>query len=108
MIASRDIKRNRCSRGPSPHLDRIAWICSRPEGLVHERILRRCRACVQAAEYFVTLHAADEMDANGYDALDLEAGILSGTLIEAQRDSMTRERSIAFADRPTWGAISSS
>jgi hypothetical protein len=28
----------------------------------------------------VTLHAADEMEADGYDVLDLEAGILSGTL----------------------------
>ena len=65
---------------PNPYLDRFARICSQPEGVVHEAVLRRCRACVRAEQYAVTLHAADEMEADAYDVLDLEAGILSGTL----------------------------
>lgn len=57
-----------------------------------ERILRRCRACIRARDYVVTLHALDELDADDYGVLDLESGILAGTIIEAQRDVATRER----------------
>jgi len=40
----------------------------------------------------VTLHALDEMDADDYGVFDLESGVLTGTIIEAQRDLATRER----------------
>ena len=59
--------------------------------LVLERVLRRCQACVRARRYAVTLHAADEMEADRYDVSDLEFGILTGSIIEAQRDWVTRE-----------------
>jgi hypothetical protein len=60
--------------------------------LVLERVLRRCQARVRAGRYAVTLHAADEMEADGYDVSDLEFGILTGSILEAQRDRVTRER----------------
>jgi hypothetical protein len=60
--------------------------------LVHERILRRCQACARARRYVVTVHAADELGADECDVVDLEFGILTGTIIEAQRDRVTRER----------------
>jgi hypothetical protein len=41
---------------------------------------------VRARRYVVTVHAADELDADECDVVDLEFGILTGTIIEAQRD----------------------
>jgi len=57
-----------------------------------EGIMERCRRCVRARRYVVTLHAVDEMEADGFSILDLEAGILKGTILEAQRDRETHER----------------
>lgn len=40
----------------------------------------------------VTLHAVEELEADGFTVLDLEHGILTGSIVEVQRDLMTRER----------------
>jgi hypothetical protein len=40
----------------------------------------------------VTLHAADELEADGFSVLDLERGILTGSILEVQRDRRTWER----------------
>ena len=59
---------------------------------MYERVLRRCRECSLEANYLVTLHAVDEFEADGYSVYDLETGILTGTIVEIQRDRWTRER----------------
>lgn len=57
-----------------------------------EGTMERCRRCVRTRRYVVTLHAVDEMEADGFNVLDLESGILSGSILEIQRDRETHER----------------
>jgi hypothetical protein len=40
----------------------------------------------------MTLHAEDEMDADGLTIFDVETVILTGEIIERQRDRQTKER----------------
>ena len=42
--------------------------------------------------YVMTLHAEEEMDSDGLTIFDVESVILTGELIEVQRDRRTRER----------------
>jgi hypothetical protein len=58
---------------------------------VYDRILRRIQEHIRQGEYVVTDHARDEMDEDGFTLYDLEQGILSGTIVERQRDRVTRE-----------------
>jgi hypothetical protein len=58
---------------------------------MYERILRRIQAHIRQGEYLLTNHVRDEMDEDGFSLYDLEQGILSGTLVERQRDRVTRE-----------------
>ena len=58
---------------------------------MHERILKQMRQKIRTRDYVVSLHAADEMEEDGYTILDVEAGILGGTIVERQRDGETGE-----------------
>ena len=58
---------------------------------MHERILKQMRQKIRTRDYVVSLHAADEMEEDGYTILDVEAGILGGTIQERQRDTETGE-----------------
>ena len=58
---------------------------------MYERILRQLRQKVRTRQYVVSIHAAEEMDEDGYGILDVEAGILTGTILERQRDADTGE-----------------
>jgi hypothetical protein len=57
-----------------------------------DRILRRMRKLVLAAEYVVTIHAGEEMEADGLVLFDIEHCILTGEVVEKQRDQRTLER----------------
>jgi len=70
---------------------------------VYDRALRRCRACVRNRHYVVTLHAADELEADGYTVADLEAGILTGSIVAVQRDISTRESKYTVRGETTVG-----
>lgn len=54
-------------------------------------VLRRFRNKIRSREYVVTLHADEEMDEDDLTILDVESAILTGTIIERQRDLRTRE-----------------
>jgi hypothetical protein len=43
------------------------------------------------SEYAVTSHARKEMNDEGFSIFDVEAGILTGTILERQRDRITAE-----------------
>lgn len=64
---------------------------------MYERILAKCRQKVRTRDYIVTLHADDEMAADGYGILDVESGILTGTIVERQRDRETKESKYRIA-----------
>jgi hypothetical protein len=56
-----------------------------------DRVLKRMRERIQSRQYVMTLHAEEEMDADGLTIYDVERGILSGKVLRRQRDELTRE-----------------
>lgn len=55
------------------------------------RLLEKIRARVLARAYVLTDHAEQEMDEDGLSVFDVESAILTGRIIERQRDRRTRE-----------------
>ena len=53
--------------------------------------IARIRACVRSLNYVVSIHAAEELDDDNLTILDLENIILTGKIIERQRDGGTGE-----------------
>jgi hypothetical protein len=56
------------------------------------RPLVRMREMVRKRLYVMTLHAEEEMDNDGLTIFDVENVILTGDLVEQQRDRKTGER----------------
>ncbi|MDW8325426.1 MAG: DUF4258 domain-containing protein [Anaerolineales bacterium] len=50
------------------------------------------RERIRARQYVMTLHAEEEMDNDGLTIYDVESVILTGEIIEQQRDRKSRER----------------
>ena len=55
------------------------------------RILQRMRNNIRRRQYIVTYHARKEMNEDGFTIYDVEHGILTGEILERQRDRMTGE-----------------
>jgi hypothetical protein len=56
-----------------------------------EGILKRMREKVRALQYVMTLHAEEEMDSDDLSIFDVEQAILTGRIIERQKDTETSE-----------------
>lgn len=56
-----------------------------------KRMLIRMREKVRKNEYVVTSHARKEMNDEGFSVFDLESGILTGQILERQKDQITAE-----------------
>lgn len=56
-----------------------------------ERILKRLRDKIRTRQYVLTVHAEEEMDEEGFTVYDTERGILTGRILERQRDKVTGE-----------------
>ena len=56
-----------------------------------DRILKRMRELVRTRKYVMTLHAEDEMGADGLTIYDVENVVLAGQIIERQRDRASAE-----------------
>lgn len=56
-----------------------------------ERILKRMREKVRKRQYVMTLHAEEEMNEDGLTIYDVERGILTGEILERQKDRVTAE-----------------
>ena len=61
--------------------------------------LARIRNLVRALNYVVSIHAADELQDDNLSILDLENIILTGRIIERQRDRQTREAKVLIQGR---------
>lgn len=58
--------------------------------------LSRIRNLLRSLRYVVSLHAAEEMEDDGFTILDLENIILTGTIVERQKDQKTDETKIVI------------
>ena len=56
-----------------------------------EPTINRIRECIRSLNYVVSPHAAEELDDDNTTILDLENIVLTGEIIERQRDTSTRE-----------------
>ena len=56
-----------------------------------QSIITQFRQLIRALNYVVSTHAAEELDDDNLTILDLENIILTGQVIERQRDAQTRE-----------------
>jgi len=53
---------------------------------MHDAELKRMSELVRLRQYVMTLHAEEEMDADGLTIYDVEHGILTGHVTERQKD----------------------
>jgi len=58
---------------------------------VYERILNQLREKVRTPQYVMTVRADEEMDEDGLTIFDVESVILSGKIVERQKDQSTGE-----------------
>ena len=54
-------------------------------------ILKRMREYIRNRHYVMTLHAEEEMSDDELTILDVERGILTGGIVERQKDQLTGE-----------------
>jgi len=58
---------------------------------MYDRILKRMREKIRTRQYVMTLHAEEEMDNDNLSIFDVERGILTGRVVERQKDRATAE-----------------
>jgi hypothetical protein len=58
--------------------------------------ITRLRNLIRTLRYVVSLHAAEEMEDDGITILDLENIILTGRIVERQKDQETNETKIVI------------
>ena len=58
---------------------------------MYDRILKRMREAIRTRNYVMTLHAEEEMDDDNLSIFDVERIILTGEIIERQKDRETTE-----------------
>ncbi len=56
-----------------------------------DKILKQFRDKIRANRYLMTIHAEEEMDDDDLTIFDVERGILTGKIIERQKDEKTAE-----------------
>ena len=56
-----------------------------------QRVLKQMRDKVRARQYVMTLHAEEEMSDDELTVFDVERGILTGEIVERQKDTETGE-----------------
>lgn len=61
--------------------------------------ITRIRDLARALKYVVSLHAAEELEDENLTILDLESIILTGRIVERQKDRETRETKVVIRGR---------
>ncbi len=56
-----------------------------------ERVLKRMRERIRLRQYVMTLHGEEEMDEDDLTIFDVESAILTGEIIERQKEKTTAE-----------------
>jgi len=70
---------------------------------VHERFLKRFRDKIRARAYVMTVHAEEEMTEDDFTIYDVERGILTGRILERQKDSTSDESKYRVRGRTITG-----
>lgn len=68
-----------------------------------DRVRRRIREAIRIRRYVMTLHAEEEMADEGLGILDVENVLLTGRVVERQRDRGTRESKYLVRGAPLAG-----
>ena len=63
------------------------------------RTLKRIRDKIRTREYVMTLHAEEEMDEDGLTIFDVESVILTGEIVDRQREPLTQVRKYVVRGR---------
>jgi hypothetical protein len=71
---------------------------------MYDAELKRMRDLIRTRRYVMTLHAEDEMDADGLTIFDIESVILTGQITERQRDRQSDERKYLVSGQALAGA----
>jgi hypothetical protein len=58
---------------------------------VFDRVLRRMRELVRTSRYVMTVHGHEEMESDQLGVFDVERCLLTGQIVERQRDHGTGE-----------------
>ena len=58
---------------------------------MYTRILMRIREKIRRRKYVVTFYARIEMNDDNFTIYDIERGVLTGKILERQRDQLTEE-----------------
>ena len=56
-----------------------------------ERLLKRMREKIRTRQYVMTVHAEEKMAEDGLAIFDVERGILTGEIVDKQKDLETKE-----------------
>ena len=62
------------------------------------------RRLIRSSHYLVSVHATDELEDDGLSVLDLENILLTGQIIERQRDRTTHETKVVIRGQALHGA----
>jgi hypothetical protein len=65
--------------------------------------IRLIRQLIRARRYVVSVHAADELEDDELSVLDLENIVLTGRIVQRQRDRGTREVKVVIRGRALSG-----
>lgn len=68
-----------------------------------ERILNSMREKGRALQYVMTVHAEVEMDSDGLSIFDVEQAILTGRVVERQKDAEADEWKYLIGELPSKG-----
>jgi hypothetical protein len=59
---------------------------------MYDRVLKQMREKIRTRQYVMTLHAEEEMIEDNLSIFDVERVILTGGIVERQKDRVTAER----------------
>ena len=68
-----------------------------------EHALNEMRAKVRSRQYVMTVHAEEEMDADGLSIFDVENAVLTGRIVERQVDRPKGDRKYVIRGLPLEG-----
>ncbi len=73
---------------------------------MYEHILRKMREKIRSRDYVMTTHADEEMWEDGLAIRDIENAILTGRIVERQKDRNSDEwKYLVKADSSDWGPV---